>query len=287
MKGLKKLVLATAVAAAPFAAQAELKAMNDGAMGNVTGQAGVSIELQTEVSVGEFRYTDEGTFAVSGIQIGGASYDATSGVSQGSVTGALDDLLIDIDVEADGDAVIDVHSVSGLPIDYGVAVNEVWLDADQLGARAESDTSTLLASNISMTGDLGQLKMRVDTLTDDLQIGLAFNIRDMDMDIDFLGVGIRDMKLMGATYFESGAGSTAFDPAASDPTAEFNRVFAQAQINIGKGANAAGTDALAISIPSFVADIEVGQTLIGGTNIGEIQLDNLQLTNTSMVVYGH
>ena len=45
MKGLKKIALATAVAAAPFAAQAELTAMNDSAMGNVTGQAGVTIEL--------------------------------------------------------------------------------------------------------------------------------------------------------------------------------------------------------------------------------------------------
>ena len=43
MKGLKKIALATAVAAAPFAAQAELTAMNDSAMGNVTGQAGVTI----------------------------------------------------------------------------------------------------------------------------------------------------------------------------------------------------------------------------------------------------
>ena len=40
MKGLKKIALATAVAAAPFAAQAELQAMDDSMMGNVTGQAG-------------------------------------------------------------------------------------------------------------------------------------------------------------------------------------------------------------------------------------------------------
>ncbi|MFN2361305.1 MAG: DUF6160 family protein, partial [Marinobacter sp.] len=45
MKGLKKLALATAVAAAPFAAHAELQAMDDSTMGDVTGQAGVTIEL--------------------------------------------------------------------------------------------------------------------------------------------------------------------------------------------------------------------------------------------------
>ena len=45
MKGLKKIALATAVAAAPFAANADLKALDDSAMGNVTGQAGVTIEI--------------------------------------------------------------------------------------------------------------------------------------------------------------------------------------------------------------------------------------------------
>ena len=54
MKGLKKIALATAVAAAPFAAQAELQAMDDSMMGNVTGQAGVTIELETQVSIGQF-----------------------------------------------------------------------------------------------------------------------------------------------------------------------------------------------------------------------------------------
>ena len=75
MKGLKKIALATAVAAAPFAAQADLKALDDTTMGNVTGQAGVTIELETEVSIGGFRYTDEGYLAVNDISIGGGSVE--------------------------------------------------------------------------------------------------------------------------------------------------------------------------------------------------------------------
>ena len=54
MKGLKKIALVTAIAAAPFAAHADLKAMDDSAMGNITGQAGVTIELETQVSIGTF-----------------------------------------------------------------------------------------------------------------------------------------------------------------------------------------------------------------------------------------
>lgn len=136
MKGLKKIALATAVAAAPFAAQADLKALDDTTMGNVTGQAGVTIELETEVSIGEFRYTDEGYLAVNDIYIGGGSVERDQGGAVTGVSGMLDDLLIDIDVEADGDAVIDVHSIStnpvtggGNPIDFAVAVGSASLNA--------------------------------------------------------------------------------------------------------------------------------------------------------------
>jgi hypothetical protein len=58
MKGLKKIALATAIAAAPFASHAGMKALDDTAMGNVTGQAGVTIELETKIGIGESRYTD-------------------------------------------------------------------------------------------------------------------------------------------------------------------------------------------------------------------------------------
>ena len=86
MKGLKKIALATAVAAMPFAAHADLKALDDTAMGNVTGQAGVTIELETKVSIGQFVYTDEGSFTVNDIVLGG------SGVAGGPGTDLLDDL---------------------------------------------------------------------------------------------------------------------------------------------------------------------------------------------------
>lgn len=129
MKGLKKIALATAVAAAPFAAHADLKALDDSAMGNVTGQSGVSIELETEVSIGEFRYTDDGYLSVNDIFIGGGTVERDGSGNVTGVSGLLDDLLIDIDVEADGDAFIDVHSISGAPIDFAVGVGSASLNA--------------------------------------------------------------------------------------------------------------------------------------------------------------
>ncbi|WP_029653358.1 DUF6160 family protein [Marinobacter daepoensis] len=275
MKGLKKIALATAVAAAPFAAQADLKALDDTTMGNVTGQAGVSIELETEVSIGEFRYTDEGYLSVSDIWIGGGTVERdTNGVVTG-VSGMLDDLLIDIDVLADGDAVIDVHSISGAPIDYAVGIGSASLHATD-----GSGDTTLLASNIGIEGALGKLNIQVDTATDNLIMDVAFNVTDMDMNVDFLGVNVRDLTVYGAQFFEQVETS-------GQPT-DTAGLFASAQITVGKGVSAAtGGDALEISIPSFAADIGVGAVEIGGESIGSFRINNLAVTNTSMKVYGH
>ncbi|ABM18662.1 DUF6160 family protein [Marinobacter nauticus] len=281
MKGLKKIALATAVAAAPFAAQADLKALDDTTMGNVTGQAGVTIELETEVSIGEFRYTDEGYLAVNDIYIGGGSVERDQGGAVTGVSGMLDDLLIDIDVEADGDAVIDVHSIStnpvtggGNPIDFAVAVGSASLNATD-----GSGDSTLLASNIGIEGNLGLLNIRVDTATDNLIMNVGFNVTDMDMDVDFLGVNVRDLTVFGAAYYEQVDAGTPPDAAG---------LFARAQITVGKGTSAAtGGDALEISIPTFAADIGVGAVEIGGESIGSFRVDNLLVENTTMKVYGH
>ncbi|KZY59121.1 hypothetical protein A3752_12750 [Oleiphilus sp. HI0081] len=60
MKGLKKIALASAIAAVAAGAQAELKALDDSTMGELTGQAGLTIDLETKVSIGQFMYKDAG-----------------------------------------------------------------------------------------------------------------------------------------------------------------------------------------------------------------------------------
>ncbi|MDX1633148.1 MAG: DUF6160 family protein [Marinobacter sp.] len=280
MKGLKKLALATAVAAVPFAAQADLKALDDTSMGNVTGQAGVTIELETKVDIGSFTYTDEGNFVVSGIHIGGGAIETDADGNVSGVSGLLDDLKIDIDVEADGDAVIDVNSVSGGPVDFAVGVETASLVA------ADGSESTLLASNIGITGLLADIKLRVDTATDTMITDLAFNITDMDMDVDFLGIGIRDLTVTGANTF----GATYADAGGVGGSPYIAAGFAYAQLTIGKATGVAGSasgEALEIGVPEFIADISIGATEIGGTSIGVISMDNLAITQTNMKIYGH
>ena len=353
MKGLKKLALATAVAAAPFAANADLKALDDVSMGNVTGQAGVTIELETKVSIGQFKYTDEGSFAVNNIVLGG------SGVAGGTGGDKLDELKIDIDVADDGDAIIHVGSLAqenlinpftGDPvpdgeggtaqkpvaIDWGVTVGSVALLAGSTG----SDSTTLL-SNMSMHGDLAQLDIQVDTATDQLWLDVAFDIDDMDFDVDFLGIGVRDMVITGAgTNFDydgdgltaemeaglasgavteaevaaglvaSGAFEGEADPEAAalayvqanddgeghdldtaDGIIGFGKLtqYAQASLDVYKGDGLGSStmkDVLRIDVDNVYMDVSIGETIIGGTNIGTIAIDNLAVTDTKLAVYG-
>ena len=315
MKGLKKLALATAVAAAPFAAQAELQAMDDSMMGDVTGQAGVTIELETQVNIGQFTYTDEGTFAVKDIALGGAlASSSQSAADYAAATGAgalLDQLKIDIDIADDGDAVIHVGSLqtdgSGnpVPIDWGFTAGSMELNGN-------GGENTVLVSNMDAWGLLGALDIRVDTdnVTDGagnemagtgtLNLDAAFTVNEMSFDVDFLGVGVRGMTINSS---ESGgevlgaaglAAVFAEDPTA--PTAEEQRKIGLAQAGFaiigldiykgdGLGASTA-TDVLRVDVDDVLMDINVAETVIGGANIGTIGIDNLHISNTKLAVYG-
>lgn len=292
MKGLKKIALATAVAAAPFAAQADLKAMDDSAMGNVTGQAGVTIELETKVSIGQFKYTDEGSFAVNDIVLGGAG--VTAGGSAAGYNDLLDQLKIDIDVEDDGDAVIHVGTLDGNPIDWGLTVGSMELLAGGTG----SDSTTLI-SNLSGYGNLAQLDISVDTATDHLNIVAAFDVQDMDFDVEFLGIGVRDMVITGAganfDYDGDGSvmGADADGEFGLDPTSKEAQVlagFANVNLDIYKGSGlgaSTATDVLRIDVNNVYMDMSIGAVEIGGTSIGSFAIDNMAITDTKLAVYGH
>lgn len=292
MKGLKKIALATAIAAAPFAANADLKAMDDSAMGNVTGQAGVTIELETRVSIGQFKYTDEGSFAVNDIVLGGAGVTA-DGATAG-YTDLLDQLKIDIDVADDGDAIIHVSTLDGNPIDWGLTVGSMELLAGSTGT-----DSTTLISNLSGYGNLAQLDISVDTATDHLNIAAAFDVQDMDFDVEFLGIGVRDMTITGAggnfDYDGDGSVMTAdadgeFGLTAGSPEANVLAGFANVNLDVYKGAGlgaSTATDVLRIDVNNVYMDMTIGAVEIGGTSIGSLAIDNLAVTNTKLAVYGH
>jgi len=210
MKGLKKLALASAVAAAPFA-QAELVAMDDSVLGEMTGQAGVSIELSAQMSIGSFTYSDTdgidgngaplvgagagvaGSFNVRDITLGGNGseiLDPVTGLGTGEFRTALDDIKIDIDVDANEGLVIhlggtntfDVLTGGEQAVDFGLSVGS----ADVNGA--------VLASNINIEGYLGPIDIQIQN-DSTINVDAYFEVTNGSMNIDVLGMGISNLKI--------------------------------------------------------------------------------------------
>ncbi|HAP53596.1 MAG TPA: hypothetical protein DCQ60_11665, partial [Marinobacter adhaerens] len=63
----------------------------DGAMSGVTGQAGVTIELETKLSIDRFSWIDEGLLNVNGLRLSGQNDTV------------LDNMKLTIDIAGDGE----------------------------------------------------------------------------------------------------------------------------------------------------------------------------------------
>ena len=75
MKGFKKLALVAAIAA-PMTSVHALEALDDSVLSDMTGQSGVTIDLETKVSIGSVTWLDTdqgGSVSMRGITIGGAA----------------------------------------------------------------------------------------------------------------------------------------------------------------------------------------------------------------------
>ena len=74
MKGFQKLTLAAAIAAAPFA-QAEMMSIDDAMLGEMTGQAGITIDVDLQMSIDAIKYVDsDGNSQITSAATG--QYDA-------------------------------------------------------------------------------------------------------------------------------------------------------------------------------------------------------------------
>ena len=271
MKGLKPTMLALCVAGVPPAAMAAIQMLDASAMGNITGQAGVSIELETKINIDQFRYTDEGSLAINDIEIGGTNRtdlfaEMRTNLTSHPASDLLDNIRIDIDVLADGDAVINILPVPVLgAVDFRVSTGAWNLEG--------TGGATTLLDNFHMDALIGSGTIRVDTATDVMNFRTDIAIDDMDFDAPFLALGVRDLRLTGADY----------DPVAPQPL----YLFATVELDIYKAPNAAGVDSLAVDLAEFRSDVTIGSVLVGGVSIGSVAMDNLAISNTAMRIYGH
>lgn len=234
MKGLNKLVLASAIAAVSAGAQAELKSLDDTAMGNLTGQSGITIDLDASVSIGEIAYQDAGFVAIKDVKIGGA------GTTSAALVGSLDNIRVNIDV-ADGvesfqygtskiqtyagvnltteAATKDALAVSqaGVP-DF--ATLDAAANAGDPGAIAARDGINAAITGIQTSwsnaaansdaqrvygdGDLVIQVTATDVLTDATNVAKDFNtaLADMHDAVDF-GMGVASVSLEESGYIDN------------------------------------------------------------------------------------
>jgi len=103
MAAFNRLTLATAVSLVSVGAFSETKLLDDNEMQGVTGQAGLTIDVENQWEIGEFAYRDGGYLLIQGLRMGGNSMG--SGTGTGGVL--LDNLRLDVDVAGDGSTVGD------------------------------------------------------------------------------------------------------------------------------------------------------------------------------------
>jgi len=196
MKGLKPTLLALCVAGVPPAATAEIHSLDDSAMGMITGQAGVTIELETKLNIDRFIYTDEGSLEVNNIFVGGANRtDMFSEMNlnlNGQANDRLDNIRINIDIARDGDVIINLLPITFNAVDFRMSTG-AWNLTGTGG-------STTILDNFNMDMLIGSGTIRIDTATDKLNLITDIAIDDMDFDVPYLALGIRDLRLTGADY---------------------------------------------------------------------------------------
>lgn len=323
MKGLKKIALVTAIAAAPFAAQADLKAMDDSAMGDVTGQAGVTIDLAANVSIEEIAYEDQGFLVINGLKLGGNSSEIANGAAD-----ALDDIRLTVDVAgadptadlgnggvfageylrgqgnytdadgnavnietdqaiSDGDLVISLRSqTDGQAVDFGMAIGSVSL------ARQEGNSGNignLTASNPDSTVLVSD--MQVDGYIGPVDIVVQEESNSMNINAYFTAAGEMTLPFMGTSLgFElhNRRGQSTVVSTDTDTNGKpISFAHAQVDISVAEDYFAAEEDALAVNIQDFSGDLDLTNITMGnGQSIGSLYLTDLRVT-AETVIYGH
>jgi len=272
-----------AAALLPSVALAELQSLDEFEMSDVAGQSGITMEMAAQINIESIEYTDEGSLEINTISFGGSNRDdlfqegymAANGGTPfiQNISDQIDDLKLDIDIDSSGEMSMKFYPVGyAAPVDFRITT-EAWNVKNAQGA-----TTVTLVDNFKMEGIFTQLWGKIghdDTLgADRLNLLMMIGIDDMDFDIPFLGVGIRDFRMTRSDY---------------DVNPNLLSANAVIETNIYNGTRADGGSALAVDLVSMDADITIGSIQLGtnGNSIGSVKFDNMTVTNSTMRIYGH
>jgi len=284
---MKKTLLASCIALATAGAQAELSPMSEYELHTVTGQAGVDIELDVGVTIGEIRYTDTaengdgdgGSLTINDIFIGGGEgRTSLYGFPNPANSSRLDNLIFTVDIGADGGL-----NIKGVPktggtgvgvVDFLVQTGEIALEG------VDPATRHVLVDSISIYGGVSNLQMIVDGPTNDIHFITSIGIEDMDIDMtSSLGLKIDNMVIANTTY--SDFRGSPFDPDLEARTAKFYVRMDSNQVDgvlFDFNSPLSGYNVVDMSLPSIS---------MGGGEIGAVYIDDFSFRGLSLAVSGH
>lgn len=268
---MKKLLTGTLLLSTCQFCLADLQAIDDSHLDDITGQAGLTIELTTQMTIDKITYTDEGSIGINDITISGANKASYFGKGWGPRTqsgNAIDGVKLSVDVLADGDLVVVADIVDGL-VDFKFATGAIQLQ------NAGGDQINTLIDSINMTGLAKGFIAKIDSETRHITLAAKMGVDDIDIELSSFNIGIEDMVIANAGYFERiadfGQGGLDIDTIAAD-------------MDFDIYANNTG---LVVNITDMVLDMAVGAVRIADNSIGSLQVNDLNLTGTSMTISGH
>ena len=187
MKTFQKIALVSAIAAAPFAAQADLTPMDDALMGDTTGQAGVTIEIDLGtdgIGIGSVVYTDTAhtgeVVDTNGVAPGETGYVSTQGSIDGgsvvleNISIGLDGTLVQtIDVSKGGDLEMTVTAPGLMQIAAGNDTADTIGAFSALKLKAVDGSESEIINNLSLDVTLGESTTTIKNLGNSGSLGLG------------------------------------------------------------------------------------------------------------------
>jgi hypothetical protein len=275
---MKKSILTLCILTATSVSQAAFNPIEDDELGAISGQAGVTIESTIYAEIDSIVYTDEGSIGINDIVFGGAnksSYFGKTGIGTGTQSGnTLDGMKLDIDVAANGNLTILGGPQGGLfngLIDFGISTGNVDLIS------ADTLTSTTIIDSINMTGLFTDFFLTIHAGTSHITLDVGIGIDDFDIDLSSaLAIKVENAFITSSNYFEEverrgGAQNVRL----TDLTADFEVEFY------------ADDDGLHVELGQAEFDMGIGSLSIADAPIGSLSVNNVNLTQISMIVSGH
>ena len=276
----KKLALVAAIAAAPMAAMA-MEPMQDEALSGVTGQDGISIGLQTNLTAGLKIHDTDGAAGVTGVTANGAGAIVIDGfsISRDATTDTID-ITIDADDGGTGGAFLNV-GVS-LPNNLTIALGGLNVaDSGRTAGGGTWSTSATVSAGSTATPvpliNLGTMTLGATTLNIQLGNEPQGNMIAIDTTISG-GINISGFAINDAN--SGGALSTDLqivDNGGTVLSVDTGIDITSNGLVIGLG----GIGDTANGLDVRMANLNVG----GSGDIGDVELVGLNLTG-NLVIYG-